>query len=371
MNMKYTLLALCCAGWVGSGFLPGVALGAERIPVSAKQMQALGILMAPLASAGVGAGAGLPAKVAVPNNQMQVVSAPLAGVIQAMLAAPNDKVKQGQTLARLQSPMLVEAQRNYLQAATEAQLAAQSLKRDDALFKDGIIAEGRYLSTRARNAQAAAALAEQRQTLRLYGMSDGAIGRLQSARGMESSVAITAPFDGVVLEQMATTGQRTDAATPLYTLAKLNPLWLEIQVPASAAAVMAAEARVIVPAFGAEGKVLSVGSAVNPSTQTVTVRASVNQGDRPLRPGQLVEAQVVSAAKVAKQWRVPLSAVAWQKGKPYIFVQTPDGFRPTVVNILGETGDAVVIDGNLQGSEQVAVQGVAALKAAWIGVGEE
>ena len=48
---------------------------------------------------------------------------------------------------------------------------------------------------------------------------------------MNSGITITAPIDGQVLTQMVTIGQRVDVAMPLYRIAKLNTLWLEIYAP--------------------------------------------------------------------------------------------------------------------------------------------
>lgn len=62
-------------------------------------------------------------------------------------------------------------------------------------------------------------------------MSNRAISKINSASGMDSGITLTAPIDGQVLEQMVTTGQQVEMAMPLYKIAKLNPLWLEIHAP--------------------------------------------------------------------------------------------------------------------------------------------
>ena len=56
-------------------------------------------------------------------------------------------------------------------------------------------------------------------------------GNLISSRKLDSALVVSAPFNGVVLEQMATAGNRVVAADPLYSIASLKPLWLEIHVP--------------------------------------------------------------------------------------------------------------------------------------------
>ena len=358
------LLAVLCGGI----FLPASAVYAgDQIKMTPQQARALSIETAPLGVSQGAAGTGLPAQVVIPNGQIQVVSAPLAGLIQSLAVATNDTVKKGQLLARLSSPMLVEAQRDFLQAATQSQLARNSLKRDAQLFKEGIIAEGRYLATKSGEVQASAALSERRQALRLYGMSEGAIGRLQSSYVLSSTLDIVSPLDGVVLEQMATAGQRAEAASPLYKVAKLAPLWLEIQVPMLQATHIAPGAAVSVPALGVKGKVLSVGRNVNAS-QAVMVRAEISEGLKYLHTGQYVEA-LIAAPSAAKQWRVPNNALVRGQDKIYLFVQTASGFRAQPVTIVNQAADSATISGELQGNERVAVQGLVALKGAWQGLG--
>lgn len=361
------------AGALLAGLIYAVTLSAhaaDDIRITAKQIQALGIEIAPLAKQTGATGSGMPAQVVIPNGQVQVVSAPLAGLMQSVTVAANDSVKKGQVLAHLVSPMLIEAQREFLQAATQSQLSRGSLKRDEQLFKEGIIAEGRYLATQSVAAQASAGMSERRQALRLYGMSDAAINRLQSSHVMSSTLEIVSPLEGVVLEQVVTAGQRVEAAAPLYKVARLNPLWLEIQMPASSVSGISVGAPVSIKAFGAKGKVLSVGRHVG-ANQTVMVRAEITDGVNNLHAGQFVEAVVALAGVVpsGKQWRVPSSALARNQEKAFLFVQTPAGFRAQAVTLLNQSADSSTVSGELKEGDRIAVKGIAALKAAWMGLG--
>lgn len=367
-HMKSTHMAGVMLAGLFSAALSAYA--ADDIHITAKQIQSLGIEVAPLVKQTGATGSGMPAQVVIPNGQVQVVSAPLAGLMQSVTVAANDSVKKGQVLAHLVSPMLIEAQRDFLQTATQSQLSRISLKRDEQLFKEGIIAEGRYLTTKSNAAQAAAGVSERRQALRLYGMSDAAINKLQSSHVMSSTLEIASPIEGVVLEQMVTAGQRVEAAAPLYKVARLSPLWLEIQMPASAASGIVVGAAVNIKAFGSKGKVLSVGRYVG-ANQTVMVRAEITDGIQNLHAGQFVEAVVALAETVSagKQWHVPSSALARNQEKAFLFVQTPAGFRARPVTILNQSADSSTVSGELKDGDRIAVKGVAALKAAWMGLG--
>ncbi len=347
----------------------GLAVAGNDVPVTAKQSQALGIETAALVSSSVLAGNALPAQVVIPNQQMRVISAPLPGMVESLAVAVNQAVRKGQVLARIQSPGLAELQRDYLQAALQSQLAQNSLSRDEKLFKDGIVAESRYLATRNSALTSAAAASEKKQALRLAGMGDAAIQKLQSGQSVGSALDVVSPIEGVVMEQMLAPGQRVEIAAPLFKVARLSPLWLEIQVPLSQVSALQAGASARVPALQASGKVISIGRGIAEANQTVMVRAEINDGAANLRPGQYVEA-VLGMASGAKQWTVANGALMRDGKQTYVFVQTPSGYRLQAVQVLSQTVSSVTIGGDFKGDEKVVTKGTVALKAAWQGLGE-
>jgi CRP-like cAMP-binding protein len=295
---------------------PLLSLAAEELKVSPEQVKALGIETASVSTQAKAEITGLPALVVVPNEQLQVVAAPLAGLVERVLVAAHEPVKKGQVLARLQSPELADLQHTYLQAATQASLARSTLERDEALYRDGIIAESRYLASRSHAVETAADLAERTQALRLAGMSAEAIARLRAGQRVGTLVELVSPLDGVVLEQLAVAGQRLEAAAPVFRVARLAPLWLEIQLPVARLGEVRERAAVSVPAAPASGEVIAVGRSVSSGNQTVLVRARVDGGAERLRPGQYVEASIAALTRDAR-FSVPAGAVGlFRQGEP-------------------------------------------------------
>jgi len=360
--IRYLLLAVLLTGQA--------ALAADEIALSPQQIQALGIETARLPSNEAGELAGMPAQVVVPSNQLFVVSTPLAATVEHIWVGIGDTVRKGQLLARLQSPALAEAQRGLMEAATQEQLAKDNFTRDEQLWKDGIIAESRYRAARSQYISANAALAERRQMLRLAGMSNAAITRLQSGEGLSSVLEMRSPIDGVVLDKKASSGERLAAAIPLFTVARLKPLGLEIQLPLAATAGIANGAAVSVPAYHARGKLIAIGHSVSGTNQTVLLRALIHEGVENLRPGQYVEASIATASGTTAQWEIPNKAMTRVDGKPLIFVKSAKGFRAVAVQVLHEGAQNTVITGPLQGDETIAVSGVSALKADMMGIGK-
>ena len=356
----YLLLALC---------ISQKALASDDIALSAKQAQALGITTAALPDKQSGEISGLPAQVVIPPNQMFVISTPLPAMVEQTLVGVGDSVKKGQPIARLQSPALAEAQRGLLQTSVQNQLAKENLSRDESLWKDGIIAESRFLATRGLSLEAGAALAERKQMLHLAGMSDAAIAQLQSGNNVSSLITVTAPIDGVVLEKSADAGQRLDAAVPMFKIAKLNPLALEIQAPLAYIHNLKIGAKITVPAYAASGKLTAIGRSLSGANQTILLRAMIQQGTENLRPGQFVEASIGISANGGVQWNIPNSAISRIAGRTMVFVETPQGFHAQTINVLNEGAQNSVVSGELKGDEKIAVRGTSTLKSSLMGIG--
>lgn len=363
--MKFILLALLAASGICS------AHAAEELALSDKQIQLLGITTMSLPKPGSGEQAGIPAQVVIPANQLLVVSSPLPGMVEQTLVGVGDHVHKGQLLARLQSPALAEVQRGFLQAATQEHLARENFTRDEQLWKDGIIAESRYRAAQSQFVEASAALAERKQMLHLAGMTPGMIAQLKSGENLGSLLQITAPLDGVILEKSVDAGQRVDSAAPLFSVAKLSPLGLEIQAPLAFTQDLREGAEVTIPAYNAKGKITAIGHSLSAGNQTILLRALIYKGTQNLRPGQHVDVSIATRNGKAAQWNVPKAAIARVDGKSLVFVQTAAGFRTAEVKVLHEGAQQILISGNLQGSEKIAVSGVAALKARLMGIGAE
>ena len=355
--LRHTLfvLAMTCALTARAG---------EPLILTPAQVQSLGVETRQADVAMGGAQGGLPARVAVPNEQMRVVAAPVAGLVELLAVAPGSSVKRGQVVARLASPQALELQRDALQAGSQSQLAEQNRKRDEQLYAEGLIAESRLQASRAAAEQAAAQASERRQGLALAGVVPGKVG---------GPLALTAPIDGVVLEQGASVGQRVEAATPIYRIARLSPLWLEIQAPVALAIGLREGMPVRVVGSEAHGKLIAIGRAVDEGSQSVLLRAQVDSGAQALRPGQTVAVSLGLPA--GGQLRLPAAAVAHQGGQTVVFIlQAEDAkghtFEPRTVKVGVGNGDSVVVDG-VKAGERVAVKGVSGLKALWTGVGKE
>lgn len=341
----------------------------DDIKISAEQIKTIGIETEPVAEHAAVTKFRFPARVVIPPNQIRMISAPLAGRLDTILAGVDMGVKQGQVLAQLSGPSWARAQTELAQAVKQERFLRSTLDREQSLSADRIVSPKQILATKNEYTQAQSSVAEKRNTLKMSGMSEADIDRLASKDEFSASLPVSSPIDGVVLEASAVSGQAIEAMAPLFKLAALSPLWLEIQVPVAKAGRLREQDIVTVPPEMGSGKILLIGNSVDPANQTVVARAEVTTTDRKLRPQQIVEAEITLAPGAQKSWGVHPGSVVRNKGKAYVFVQTESGFHAQPVTIQEETPDLTVISGTFDGKESVAIKGLVPLKGAWLGLG--
>lgn len=325
-----------------------------------------------------------PAKVTIPPTREYVVSASQAGLITQLNAAIGDAVKQGEVLAELNSSELLSMQRLYLKAESDLELVRFSYQRDRKLFDDGAISERRWQETRALFNASASEVDEHRQLLKIAGMTDAEIERLKKTHRLSGVLNIRAAMAGIVMERMAVAGARIDSLAPLYRIANLDELWLEINIPQErigqikigdkvvlekpATEAQAPEQTQTPPTIPVSARITLLGQNVNPENQTILARALIQGHSADIRPGQRINTQIIEPNSGAA-FTVPNSAVAQHEGQSFVFVRTADGFVPSTVAVIGKQGDAATITGDFTGNETIAIKGAVALKANWLGLG--
>lgn len=341
----------------------------ESVRFSPEQAARAGIVTTALADLKRVAGLSLPAQVVVPPSQLEVIAAPLPGMITVVQTAYGETVRKGQVIARLQGMPLLELQREYASARNQATLAGDNLRRDESLFGDGIIAQGRLAATRAAEQQATLLLAEKRAALSLAGVAVPGAGGTGGV-ALSGRADVRAPFDGVVLEAAAQPGQRVDAATPLFKVGRLTPLWLEIQAsPAQAGGVAVGDA-VGVAGCTQPGRVTLVAPQLQMASQSLLIRAELPRPGACVKPFQYVQAQVAPARGAASgTWRVPPAALTRHQGQAWVFTAAADGFRAVAVKVIDEAPEATTLAVDLPPDARLVVRGVSTLKAAWLGLG--
>lgn len=352
-----TMLAFASSAWT--------AERQAKFAVSDQQMQALGIQVAPLRAEAAPVIVSLPAQVIVPPNREQIISAPVAGLAAQLFVQQNQAVKSGAPLLRIVSPELGQLQLQVMQSSTRASLASQAAQRERALFDEGIIPQRRVQEAQAALKESEAALYQAKAALRLSGFSEAAIRRLATSGKPEDSLTLRAAQAGVVTDVDVKLGQRVEASTALMRLAQTDVLWLDVQAPAADAASWKPGTKVKLQGRDSAARIVSAGSSVSASSQTVVLRAVVETGATNLRAGELVTVELPSSV-TSDGWDVPLSAVAHDDKQAYVFVRSANNFEARPVKVTASAGQRVRIQGALKAGETIATSGIVALKGAWL-----
>ncbi len=333
--------------------------------VTAAQMQALGIELQRLDRPTEIGGLTYPARVVVPPQQEQVLSAPVAGLVDRILVAEHQTVRRGEPLLRLNSPEFGELQLALMEAANSARLTRQTLDRERKLFEEGIIPQRRVYEAELAANDSQARLRQSQAALRLVGLDQGSISRVASGGALMDGLTLHAKEAGTVLALEVKPGQRVVSADPLLRVANLSELWLDIQLPADRANAWSKDQPIAIVGSTLTATPMSVSALVSES-QTVTLRARVSPGEAQFGPGEFVQAQV-PFTNSAGTWAVPISAVVRQDDQPYVFIRTAGGFTALGVTVVASAAQSVSVEGALKAGDQIAVTNVIALKAAWLG----
>ncbi len=334
------------------GAVPAVA--ADVLALTAIQKKNLGIATAAATLQTASPALTYPARVTLPPASVRVAAAAGEGLVTQLHVQAGDRVKRGAALITLSMPGLADAQNALTQARLKSTLATGVATRDEKLFAEGLIAESRVRAAQSEMQSARASLAAAQTTLSMMG----------AGRVSGSSITLTAPIAGVVIESGAEPGQRVDAGMTLVKVADLSKLTLEIPLSTTQAQQVAVGQAVKVSGSAASGRVSALLPQLNAS-QSVLARASLVDPQKLLRPGQSVQV-ALTGEQTADNLVVPAAALVWKVNMPYVFVETPQGFSPTQVQVIRRNASQAEIVG-LTAGNRVAVKGVAALKAQWLG----
>ena len=309
--------------------------------------------------------------VVLPAQQSDIVSMPLAGVVQSVQVAPMQAVRAGQPVARILSPELAQWQREWLLAETQARLAQGKAQRDEQLFADGIVSEHRRNESRAQAEMALLAARERRLALRLAGVSEAALAQGQAQSGLSPQLTLVAPVAGTVLEQLAVPGQRLEAGHPVAQIARAGRFAIELQASREQAQGLRVGDALQVDGCKTPARITALSPQLSSATQGVQLRAELTGREDCLRINQFVQLRAQGSAGGDATFSVPAAAVVQQGGRHYVFVRTAQGFKAAPVSLAGGGGSELTITAGLQAGDEVAVKGVAAIKGAWLGLGAE
>lgn len=356
-------------GFVAMLAMPLFAQTTSHLDLTLTDLDRLGVeLQSPQTVTEAEVASGL-ASVVVPPSHQSIITSTVAGVLSRILVAEGDLVAAGQPLAEIRSVELLELQRDFVEASMALDLAGAQHKRDQELYAEGIIAERRVLESAAAQRSAATVLEQLRQQLLLAGLDETELDQLRATRRLSPNLTLRAPVAATVVNQAAALGTHVDAMDPVYRIADLSELWLELRVPQERSGQIQPGMRIAVNAADRllTGTVSMIGRVTDESSQTVMVRGRIDDGDNALRAGQVLSARILtSAGDESNVVAVPNAAIVRKDGQTHVFRVRDGGIAAVPVEVIGEDGTLTYINGDLGSADRTATGGVATLKYVWL-----
>jgi RND family efflux transporter MFP subunit len=306
----------------------------------------------------------LPGTVVIPQTQIRVVAAPAGGLVEVMLVSADEAVTARQPIAQLRSPAVVEAQRQFLGALADEALSADRLRRTQLLVEGRAIPERELQVVQTEATQAKLRVDERRQLLGLMEFSDADVDALRTTRKILPTITVTSPINGTVVTRHSSPGERVEAAAPLFTIADLDPLWVNVQVPAARLGNISIGQRITIGAYEAKGRIIRIGRTVDANTQSAIAVAEVDSAGGSVRPGLAVTVTVHIDGGDSGQWSMPTASVVRHNDRSWVFLRTPDGFRARPVQIITESVREVVVRAEFEAGDQIVIRGVLSLLSA-------
>jgi membrane fusion protein, multidrug efflux system len=282
----------------------------------------------------------------------------LSGKISERLVNVGDHVVLNQVLARLdpdeQQAELVSAQAGIVSAEAMVRQASAAFERQKDLL-------GRGNTTRRDYDQAEASLRSGKAQL------DQAHSDLAVAQDQLAYTELRADADGIIVARMAEAGQVVAQAQPIYSLARDGPRDAVFNVHEWALANVATDTGLVIslvsdPTVTTLGDLREISPAVNPNTQTVTVKIGLRHTPQAMTLGALVDG--TGPTRQQKVVLVPWASLFEIDGRPAVWVIDRQSSLVSLkpITVSRYTKDHIAVSDGLKSGETVVTAGVQMLR---------
>lgn len=253
-----------------------------------------------------------------------------------------ESVRQGQTIATVYSPELLNAQKELLEAI------------------------------KMQHIQPALAQAA-REKLRLWKFTDSQIEAIEKSGMVAPLMEIKANTVGVVVTKLVNEGDYVNQGSPLYEVANLSQVWAvfdayEVDLPFLKVGDNLEFSVRALPGKTFTGKVSFIDPMLDPITRTSKIRVVISNSGMHFKPGMYAVATVnVAIRQAGNDIIIPKSAILWTGERSIVYVKQADSQTPAFLLrevVLGPSlGDSYVIMSGLYEGEEIVTNGVFTIDA--------
>jgi len=242
-------------------------------------------------------------------------------------------------------------------------LAESEFSRIEKLLAERVVSQSEY-DQRKTQVEAARQLLESAKNgaEQQYQALQAARARVTLARKAASDTVVRAPFSGVVVERLVSTGDYVTRGTKVAQVVRIMPLRIALTVPEQFVADVKVGQPVSfsVDAFSGrafEGRVRYVSPSLRAEQRALTVEAVVPNSNGELKPGMFATALIQQPNKV-QAVLVPTASVRVVSGTSRVFVIAGDRAEERLVTTGQVLDQLVEITAGLSPGEKVATANV-------------
>ncbi len=306
---------------------------------------------------------------AAPQRQAKV-GPRIEGRVVSIRANVGDAVRAGAELGRVDAPELGRAKADFLAASARANVTRDTADRERALFEKRISSEREWREADADAIKARAEKEAAENRLHALGVGDADLPSLSVGGHYDSTVGLSSPIQGVVVERNVTLGQMVTPSEVLFTVMDLREVWILLDVyERDLSQIRVGQtARVRVGAYPGQefaGRVASVGDVFEAKSRAAKARVVLANPSRALRPGMFATVTLEGTTGHERSLLL-VPALAVQRDGDNNFVFLPRGgreFEPRKIKVGRALGEWVEVLEGVMAGETVVTTGSFFLKA--------
>lgn len=271
-------------------------------------------------------------KIAVDEDRSTPIFSPYAGRVIKLFVKPGDTVTVGQPLFTVQAADMVQAQNDFISAATalnkarSAQNLAQIIDKRQRLLYEGKavplkeVQNARAALDAAENdvRSAEVALEATRNRLRILGKTDQEITDFQEKGTIDPATLITAPIAGTIVQRKVGPGQYvgSGSADPVFIIGDLSTVWVVAFIRETEAPIVHVGQQIYFtvlayPDRSFPATISYVAAALDPTIRRLLVRATVNNDAGLLKPEMFASVKILTGES-DKAVAVPRDAIIYE-----------------------------------------------------------
>lgn len=280
-----------------------------------------------------------------------------------------EALRQAEAALARDTAQMRQAEANVAHDQAQAQSADADAARNTQLAKEGILSQSQAEQTRATAAALHESIrANQAAVESAKAAIDADKASIDNAKLNLSYCEIRSPMDGRAGNLLVQPGNQVKVSdVPLVVINKITPIFVSFGVPQQhLPAIRANSARHKLtvraalqgdPSKTAAGVLSVIDNAVDTATGTIRLKASFNNENRFLWPGQFVNV-VLTLDTQNDATVVPSEAVqAGQRGQMIYVVKTDQSVEPRMVTVGANYGRKIVIEKGVSPGETVVTDG--------------